>query len=326
MAAASARPIPPRAAPSPRPRRVPPAVRTGALREEAAHAPEALLVLCLGEGVLHGVDRVVVGEVQLGEVVALLGLVEDVLLDRGAVEDDIALLGGELAEGHVGAHPHGAADLLHEIPHEASPGQNRAVVDGDGLVRNERGLVDHAHDAGPAAGGAGAGAVEGEVLRPGPEEGAAAPRADDRLVGRHRHRGGRSCPGAAAIGSPRARRAGAGCSAARTSCRRCCARRERRGAGAGRAPRGRSERRRPRRGSPASCDDACTWRATRGSGGCPPRRARRGRASSSPSPRRRRPPRACSADVDVDAPSGCGRARRAPRRGPAPPRRRARPR
>ena len=145
-------------------------VRAHVLAEEPGHAREALLVLGLGERVLHRVDRIEVGEVQLGEALAILGLVEDVLLDGRAVEDDVALLGRELAERHVGAHAHRAADLLHEVPHETAPGQHRAVVDRDGLVRHERGLVDRAHHARALAGGAGAAAVERQVLGAGPRK------------------------------------------------------------------------------------------------------------------------------------------------------------
>ena len=95
-------------------------------------------------------------KVELREVVALLGPVQDVLLHRGAMEHDVALLGRELAERRVRAHAHGAADLLHKIPHERAPRQHRAVVDADGLVGHERRLVHRAHDARAAAGGAGA--------------------------------------------------------------------------------------------------------------------------------------------------------------------------
>ena len=108
------------------------------------------------------------------------------LLGR-AVKDDVALLGRELTKRHVGAHAHGAADLLHEIPHEASPRQHGAVVDRDGLIGHERRLVHAAHDAGPATGRTGAGAVEGKVLGSGAKERVPARRACDRQLCRDVH-------------------------------------------------------------------------------------------------------------------------------------------
>ena len=146
------------------------AIGTHVLAQELGHAREPLFVLGLGERVLHRVDSIEVGEVQLREVVTLLGVVEDVLLLRRAMEDDVALLGRELAKRHVRAHAHLPRDLFHEVPHEGVPRGNRALVDGEGLVRHERGLVHRAHDARSAAGGACARAVEGKVLRTGAEE------------------------------------------------------------------------------------------------------------------------------------------------------------
>ena len=93
------------------------AIRARPLGQEAGHARQALLVLRLCQRVLHGVDGVVVGEVEFGEVVALLRLVQDVLFLGGAVEDDLALFGRQVAERHVKAHVHLAAHLFHEVPH-----------------------------------------------------------------------------------------------------------------------------------------------------------------------------------------------------------------
>ena len=163
------------------------AIRARPLGQEAGHARQTLLVLRLCQRVLHGVDGVVVGEVEFGEVVALLRLVQDVLLFRRAVEDDVAFLGRQVAERHVKAHAHLAAHLLHEVPHQASPGKHRALVDGFALVGDQRGLVHAPHGAGAAAGGAGAAAVERKILRVGSEEGLSAGRACDRLLGRYRH-------------------------------------------------------------------------------------------------------------------------------------------
>ena len=165
------------------------AIRARPLGQEAGHARQALLVLRLRQRVLHGVDGVVVGEVEFGEVVAFLRLVQDVALFGRAVEDDVAFLGRELGKRHVKAYTHLAAHLLHEVPHQASPGKHGALVDGFALVGDQCCLVHAPHGAGSAAGGAGAAAVEGKLFGAGPEEGFSAGRARDRLLGGHRHGG-----------------------------------------------------------------------------------------------------------------------------------------
>ena len=52
------------------------------------------------------------------------------LLDGRAVEHDVPLGVGQLVEWNVRAHSHRAAHLLHQIPHERTPGKHRAFVDG----------------------------------------------------------------------------------------------------------------------------------------------------------------------------------------------------
>ena len=110
------------------------------------------------------------------------------LLGR-SVEDDVALAGRELVEGHVRAHAHGSADLLHEVPHQAAPGLDGALVYGEGLVGHECRAVHRARDAGAAAGRAGAAAVEGEIFRTRPVKYGSAGRAGDGLLGRDGERG-----------------------------------------------------------------------------------------------------------------------------------------
>ena len=128
--------------------------------KEARHALQPLLVLNLGKGVFNRVDGVVIGEVKLGEVVALLGFVENVALLRRPVKNDIALALGEFAKRHVGAHAHLAGDLLHEVPHKRTPRQHRALVYAQRLVGYQGGAVHGAHLARALAGGAGAAGVE----------------------------------------------------------------------------------------------------------------------------------------------------------------------
>ena len=161
----------------------------GALLEEPRHARQALLVLHLRQRVLHGVDGVVVGEIKLGEGVGFLRLVQDVLLLGGAVEHDVALLGRELVERHVGAHAHLARNLLHEVPHERAPRCHRALVDGERLVGHKGAFVHGAHDAGAVAFRTGAVAVEGQRLGARAEELHAADGARDGALGSDVQRG-----------------------------------------------------------------------------------------------------------------------------------------
>ena len=153
--------------------------------QELRHACQAFFVLGLGQGVLHRVHGVVIGEVKLGEIVARLGMVQDVLLHGRPVEDDVAFLGRELVERHVGAHAHGACDLLHEVPHKAAPGLDGSLVDGKRLVGYQARKVHLTHHARAAAGGTGAAGVEREVLGGRRVKIMAARGAGDGLAGRH---------------------------------------------------------------------------------------------------------------------------------------------
>ena len=106
------------------------AVAAWALAQKARNAFEALVVLNLGERILDGIDGVVIGEVERRGALAVFGNVENVLLDRRAVEHDIALLRRELVKRYVGAYAHLACHLLHQIPHERTPGKHCTLVDG----------------------------------------------------------------------------------------------------------------------------------------------------------------------------------------------------
>ena len=161
------------------------AVAACSLMQEFCHACQAFFVLGLGQGVLHRVHGVVIGEVELGEIVARLGVIQDMLLHGRTVEDDVTLRSRELVERHVGAHAHRACDLLHEVPHKAAPGLDRALVDGERLVGHQARKVHLAHHARATAGGAGAAGVEREVLGVGCVKVVAARGAGDGLAGRH---------------------------------------------------------------------------------------------------------------------------------------------
>ena len=81
------------------------------------------------------------------------------------MEHDLAFLRRQLAERHVGPHAEFTCDVLHQRPHERLPRTHRALVDRQRLVRNQRGFVDHIHDARAVALPARALAVERQFLR-----------------------------------------------------------------------------------------------------------------------------------------------------------------
>ena len=156
------------------------------LPQELLHPLHALLILHLGEGVLHRVHGGEVGEVQLRHVVGVFGVIEDVLLHRRTVVDDVLLLVGEFPEGHVGADPHAAAHVGHQGPHEGIPGGHGPLIDGEGVVWHQGGPVHGAHHAGAGADGTGPLAVEGQLLGGGGVKRLSAHRAGQGLPRRHR--------------------------------------------------------------------------------------------------------------------------------------------
>ena len=122
------------------------------------------LVLYFRERVFHRVYGVVICEVEFGRHVGILGLVKYVLLFRRSVEHDLLLFIRKLAEGHVGAHAHGAAYVRHQRPHQRVPRRHCALVYGQAVVGHERASVHAAHYARTAAGRTGALTVEREFF------------------------------------------------------------------------------------------------------------------------------------------------------------------
>ena len=167
------------------------AVGTDALPKELLHPLHALLILHLREGILHRVGGVEVGKVHVAGCAAGLILVNDVFLDRRSVEDYLPLLFRKLPEGHIRAHAHFSCDVLHQRPHQGLPGRNRPLVNGQGLVGNQRRLIHHPDDSGAVAPGTGALAVEGQFFCPGRIEDLPALRAGERQLCRHVERRGK---------------------------------------------------------------------------------------------------------------------------------------
>ena len=86
------------------------------------------------------------------------------LLFGRAVIDDLFLFRRQILEGNVGPDAHLPGDVLHQGPHQRSPGQDRPFVDGQVLVGHEGRFVHGADDSRSPAGAAGSLAVEGKFL------------------------------------------------------------------------------------------------------------------------------------------------------------------
>ena len=177
------------------------AVGAHVLLQEFLHPLHALLVLHLGQGVFHGIDRVEIGEVQLCGLVQLFAPVEDVLFLRRPVVDDVLLLPASApGRARPSRTPMAPAHVGHQRPHEAVPGgpppPSSMVRDSSG-TRVERSTarttpVPPQVRQGPLA-------VEGQLLSAGGIEMGAALRAGQLLPRRHRQGGRHIVPVGAAV-------------------------------------------------------------------------------------------------------------------------------
>ena len=126
-------------------------------------------------------------------------MVENVLLLSRAVIDDLFLHIGQVAERHIGAHPHGATDIGHQRPHQRIPGGHSALVNGQAFVRHKGGAVNGLYGAGAAAGAAGTLAVKGKLFRRRGVKAGPAFGADQLLPGGHGQGGRKIMPVGAAV-------------------------------------------------------------------------------------------------------------------------------
>ena len=67
----------------------------------------------LGKSIFYGVNGVEVGKIQITGLPGILIVIENVLFLRRAVEHDVLLPLRQLAERHIRAHAHLAADIRH---------------------------------------------------------------------------------------------------------------------------------------------------------------------------------------------------------------------
>ena len=181
----------------------PAAVGTDLFPEELLHTLHALLIRDLVEGVEHGGSCAVIGEIHFARRgrVRLFWAVEDMLLDHGAVEDDLFFFVCQFSVGDVRPDAHGAAHIRHQGPHQTVPRGDGTLVDAQCFVRDQRALVHGADRSRAAAAFAGALTVEGQLLRAGTVKGDAADGADDFPFRRDAHRRRAIVPVGAAVGS-----------------------------------------------------------------------------------------------------------------------------
>ena len=92
----------------------PAAVRTYGKPQKFLHALHALFVFYFREGILDGIDCVEKGEIHLAGRTAGLILVNHVMFDWRAVEDNLALLFRQLSERHVCPDAELSGDVLHQ--------------------------------------------------------------------------------------------------------------------------------------------------------------------------------------------------------------------
>ena len=148
----------------------------------------SLLVLDLGKGILHGINRAVISKVHLRGFQRVRIDIVDVMLFQLAVVNNFLFLRREVAERHVGPHAHRPHDILHQRPHERSPDDHCTFVDCPGIIRHQCSLVHGLNDACSAAGLAGTGTVKGQLLGSGAVEFRPTDRAGDFLHSRNRKR------------------------------------------------------------------------------------------------------------------------------------------
>ena len=163
------------------------AIRADSLLEEAFDPLHALLVLDLGQGIFHGIDRIEIGKIHFSSLLCLRIHIKDMLLLGGAVIDHLLFFRSEVFEGHIRPHAHLAAHILHQGPHEGPPDHDRSLVDGQILIGHKGRLIDCAGNAGPAAGRTCPAAVEGQFLCSRPVKARTADRTDGLPHGRHIH-------------------------------------------------------------------------------------------------------------------------------------------
>ena len=173
------------------------AVRARALAQEPAHPGQTLLGVRPPQLLGDGQPRVAEGEVELMH--PLRGGDGDVLLLLGAVEHDLALLGGQLPPGNVGADPELAGDGGLDVEAEHLPRHDGAAVEGLRRVWDQRGVVDRADDAGALAARARPAGVEREVLGARRMHALTALRAGQRCLRRYIEGGRDTVPAGAAV-------------------------------------------------------------------------------------------------------------------------------
>ena len=151
---------------------------------------QAFFILDVGQGVFHGVDGFEIGEIQLRKVVGVgfFRMVENVFFLRRTVKDDVFLLGSQILERDICAHPHRSADIFHQRPHQRVPRSHSPFVNREVLVRDKRGFIHSSYCSGSVAFTARSLAVERQFLSRWSVEMLSARRADKLLSSRHQQR------------------------------------------------------------------------------------------------------------------------------------------
>ena len=136
------------------------------LLQKLFYTLHALFVLNLGKCVFYCVNSVKVSKIQLSKIVGsrFLRPVEDMLLLRRAVINNILLPLRQLAERHIYAHTHLLAHIGHQRPHEAVPRRNSPLLNRERFIRHKCTDIHRADAACTAAGFAGPLRIKGQLL------------------------------------------------------------------------------------------------------------------------------------------------------------------
>ena len=161
------------------------AVRTFSFFQVFVHPFHAFFILHLGQRILHRIHGTVIGEIQFSHLMGFFVHIVDMLFHHGAVEDNVLLLIRQVLVGHVCAHAHLPAYILHQGPHEGAPHRHGPLIDGQIFIGDQGGFVHCTDNPRTPTGGTGSPGIERQILRPRSVKFGPAYGTGDFLHGRH---------------------------------------------------------------------------------------------------------------------------------------------
>ena len=111
----------------------------------------ALFILDLRQRIFYRINRIVISKIHFRSHIGLFIDIEDMLLLRRAMKDDILFFRRQIAEGHINPHAHFLGNILHQRPHKRLPRRHRPLCNGQAFVRHEAGFINRTHNPCPGA-------------------------------------------------------------------------------------------------------------------------------------------------------------------------------